>query len=145
MNLQFAALYDVIFGVHQFTALGLILIAVAITVITVLSRNQEGMLEKAIPLVEPAGVGALALLASGVYQVLHLNETFFQLWIIGPLLLLVGFIGTLHGVWRPKARAIVDGEIPEDEIKQTKTDLSGVAGALIVMLIAAAWLMESGG
>lgn len=144
MNPPIAALYDIVFGIHQFVALALILIAVAITVITVLSRNQDGLLERALPLAEPAAVGVLALIVTGAYQVLHLNESFFQVWIIGPLLLGIGFVGTLHGVWRPKARAIVDGDVPEDELKKAKTDLAGIGGSMIVMIIAAAWLMESG-
>lgn len=144
MNLQIATLYDVILGVHQFTAIGLVLIAVAITVITVLSRNEDGLIEKAIPLAEPAAVGIVGMVVTGTYQVLHLHLSFLQVWIIGPLLLAFVFVGVLHGVWRPKARAIADGEIGEDENKKAKTVLAGVASTLIVMIIVAAWMMESG-
>lgn len=144
MTVPVAALYDVSLAIHQISGLVLILIAVAITVLSVLSRNQNGMLEKALPLAKLAGPFFGLVVLTGAYQLIDRNIDFFQAWVIGALLLGIGFMGTLHGNWRPKAEAILSGEIEGDAAAKAKSTLVGVSAAMIVMLVVATYLMESG-
>jgi hypothetical protein len=144
MNVPLADLYDVSLGIHQLSGLVLIVIAVAITVLSVLSRNSDGMLEKAIPLTKIAGPFFGLVLLTGAYQLADAHIKFFQAWVIGALLLGIGFMGTLHGNWRPKAECLIEGKIEgEEAIAKAKSTLIGVSASLIVMVIVATWLMES--
>jgi hypothetical protein len=138
-----ASLYDISLGIHQLAGLGLILIAVAITIISILSRNQEGILEKAIPLTKLAGPLFGLVLLTGAYQLIDLNIKLFQAWVIGALLLGIGFMGTLHGTWRPRAEQLIDGEISGEEAESARNTLVAVATSLIIMIVIATYLMES--
>lgn len=143
MNAPVAALYDISLAIHQVAGLALILISVAITVLSLLSRNQEGMLERALPLAKFAGPFFGLVVLTGAYQLIDRDIKLFQAWVIGALLLGIGFMGTLHGTWRPKAQAIIDGEVPEDEVESQTNTLVAVATSLMIMIIIATWLMES--
>ncbi|MGH2960315.1 MAG: hypothetical protein ACRDKE_11970 [Solirubrobacterales bacterium] len=143
MTTPLASLYDISLGIHQIAGLALILISVGITILSVLSRNQDGMLEKAIALTKLAGPFFGLVLLTGAYQLIDLEIKLFQAWVIGALLLGLGFMGTLHGTWRPRAQAIVDGEIEGDDLKKAQSTLIGVATSMIIMIIVATYLMES--
>ncbi len=143
MNAPVAALYDISLAIHQVAGLALVLISVAITVLTLLSRNQDEILEKALPLAKLAGPFFGLILLTGAYQLIDLDIKLFQAWVIGALLLGIGFMGTLHGSWRPRAEAIIDGEVPEDEVESETNTLVAIATSLMVMIIVATWLMES--
>jgi hypothetical protein len=138
-----ASLYDISLGIHQIAGLALILITVAITIISTLARNQDGLLERAMPLAKLAGPFFGLVLLTGAYQLIDRDIKLFQAWVIGALLLGIGFMGTLHGTWRPRAQAIIDGEVPEEELSKAKSTLVGVAASMIVMVIVATYLMES--
>lgn len=143
MTAPLASLYDVSLGIHQIAGLGLILIAVAITVLSVLARNQEGVIEKGIPLAKLAGPLFGLVLFTGAYQLIDHNIDFFQAWVIGALLLGIGFIGTLHGTWRPTAQKIAGGELTGEALEKAKQTAIGVSAAMIVMVIVATYLMEN--
>lgn len=144
MNAPLASLYDISLGIHQIAGLALILIAVAITVLSVFSRKKDGLLEKAISLSKFAGPFFGLVLLTGAYQLIDLDIKLFQAWVIGALLLGIAFMGTLHGTWRPRAQAIVDGEVDGEALDKAKSTLIGVATSLIVMVIVATYLMETG-
>ncbi len=144
MTPPLAALYDISLAVHQISGLALILIAVAITVLSVLARKQEGMLEKATPLTKLAGPFFGLVLLTGAYQLIDRDISLLQAWVIGALLLGIAFMGTLHGNWRPKAEAIISGEVAGDAAAKAKMTLVGVSAAMIVMVVVATYLMESG-
>lgn len=143
MNAPLASLYDISLGIHQLTGLALILVAVAITILSIMSRSQEGMLEKALPLATLSGPLFGLVLFTGAYQMFDLNIKFFQVWVIGALLLGIGFIGTLHGTWRPRAERLVNGEVTGEEAEKERGVLVAVATSLIVMVIIATYLMEA--
>ncbi len=143
MTTQLAALYDISLAIHQIGGLALILIAVAITILSLLSRNQEGMLEKALPLAKLAGPFLGLVFLTGAYQLFDLDIKFFQAWVIGALLLGVAFMGVLDGTWRPRAQEIVDGKLEGGALKKAQTVLIGVSTSMIVMIIVATYLMEA--
>jgi hypothetical protein len=143
MTTPLASLYDISLGIHQIAGLALILITVAITIISTLARNQDGLLEKALPLVKLAGPFFGLVLLTGAYQLIDRDIKLFQAWVIGALLLGIGFMGTLHGTWLPRAQKIIDGELEGDELKKAQSTLVGVAASMIVMVIVATYLMES--
>lgn len=143
MIVPVASLYDISLGIHQIAGLGLILIAVGLTILSIMSRSQEGMLEKAIPLTRIAGPLFGLVLLTGAYQLIDLNIKFFQAWVIGALLLGLGFMGTMHGTWRPRAQALIDGEVSGEEAEKERGVLVAVATSLIIMVIVATYLMES--
>lgn len=143
MNAPLASLYDVSLGIHQIAGLGLILIAVALTVISVLSRNQNGILEKGIVLTRIAGPLFGLVLLTGAYQLIDHDIKFFQAWVIGALLLGIAFIGTMHGTWRPKAQQLIAGEITGEAAEKAKQTLIAVSTSLIIMVIVATYLMEN--
>jgi hypothetical protein len=145
MNAPLASLYDISLGIHQIAGLALILIAVAITVISTLSRSQGNeLLEKGVTLSKFAGPFFGLVLLTGAYQLIDTDIKFFQAWVIGALLLGIGFMGTLHGTWRPRAQSIIDGEVEgEEALNKAKTTLVAVATSMIIMIIVATYLMES--
>jgi hypothetical protein len=143
MTPPLASLYDISLGIHQITGLILILISVALTIGSILARNQEGVLEKVMPLTKIAGPVFGLVLLTGVYQLADHHIKFFQAWVIGGLLLGIGFMGTLHGTWRPRAQEIIDDELEGEALEKAKSTLSAVATSLIVMVIVATYLMES--
>jgi len=143
MLVPVAALYDVSLRIHQIAGLGLIVIAVAITVLSVLSRNQDGVLEKGLPLAVIAGPLFGLVLLTGAYQLFKADISFFQVWVIGALLLGIGFMGVLHGTWRPKARQVIDGELSGEALEKAKQTLIAVGASMIVMVIVATYLMEN--
>jgi hypothetical protein len=143
MNPPLASLYVISLGIHQIAGLALIVISVAITILTVLSRNQDGMLERAVPLAGFAGPFFGLVVLTGAYQLIDQDIKLLQGWVIGALLLGIGFMGTLHGTWRPRAQCIIDGKVAGEELSKTKSVLVGVATSLIVMVIVATYLMES--
>lgn len=144
MTTPLAALYDISLGIHQIAGLLLILVAVAITILTILSRNQEGMLEKAISLAKLAGPFFGLVLLTGAYQLIDSGVSFFQAWVIGALLLGIGFMGVLHGSWQPAAEEIISGELTGEALEKTRSKAIGLATSMIVMVIVATYLMESG-
>lgn len=144
MNAPLASLYDISLNIHELSGLALIVISVAITVLSVFSRKKDGMLEKAITLSMFAGPFFGLVLLTGAYQLVHLDIKFFQAWVIGALLLGIGFMGTLHGTWRPRAQEIIDGEVEGEELTKAKSTLIGLATSMIIMVIVATYLMESG-
>jgi hypothetical protein len=143
MTTQLAALYDISLGIHQISGLALILISVAITILSVLSRNQDGMLEKALPLAKLAGPFFGLVILTGAYQLIDLEIKFFQAWVIGATLLGIGFMGVLHGTWRPRAEEIIEGKLEGEALKKAQSTLIGVATSMIIMIIVATYLMES--
>lgn len=143
MNVPVADLYDISLGIHQIAGLALILIAVAITVISVLSRNQDGLLEKALPLAMLAGPAFGLVLVTGAFQLIDHDIKLLQAWVIGALLLGLGFMGTLHGTWRPAAEQIIDGELAGEALEKAKQKTVIVSTAMIIMVIVATYLMES--
>lgn len=143
MTTQLAALYDISLAVHQVTGLALIFIAVAITVLSVLSRNQEGMLEKALPIANLANPFFGLVVLTGAYQLIDLEIKFFQAWVIGATLLGIAFMGVLHGTWRPRAQEIIDGKLDGDALRKAQSTLIGVASSMIIMIVVATYLMES--
>ena len=143
MNAPLASLYDISLGIHQIAGLALILIAVAITVISIMSRSKEGLLEKAMPLAKLAGPFFGLVVLTGAYQLIDADIKLFQAWVIGALLLGIGFMGTLHGTWRPKAQEVLDGKLEGEALNKAKTTLSAVATSMIIMVIVATYLMES--
>lgn len=143
MTTQLAALYDISLAVHQVTGLALIFIAVAITVLSVLSRNQEGMLEKALPIANLANPFFGVVVLTGAYQLIDLEIKFFQAWVIGATLLGIAFMGVLHGTWRPRAQEIIDGKLDGDALRRAQSTLIGVASSMIIMIVVATYLMES--
>lgn len=143
MTTPLASLYDISLGIHQIAGLALILISVGITILSVLARNQDGMLEKAIPLTKLAGPFFGLVLLTGAYQLIDLEIKLLQAWVIGALLLGLAFMGTLHGTWRPRAQSIIDGKFEGEALEKAKSTLIGVATSLIVMVIVATYLMES--
>jgi hypothetical protein len=143
MNAPLASLYDISLGIHQIAGLALILIAVAITIISIMSRNQDGILEKAIPLTKIAGPVFGLVVLTGAYQLIDADIKLFQAWVIGALLLGIGFMGTLHGTWRPRAEQVIEGKLEGEALDKAKSTLSAVATSLIVMLVVATYLMES--
>lgn len=94
-----AALYDISLGIHQICGLGLILLAVAITVLSVLSRNETPVIEYGLRFKVVAYPFFTLVVLTGIYQLIHLNEKFFQLWVIGAACLGIGFmeLSTAHG------------------------------------------------
>jgi hypothetical protein len=143
MNAPLASLYDISLGIHQIAGLALILITVAITVISVLARNQEGILEKALPLTKLAGPFFGLVLLTGAYQLIDADIKLFQAWVIGALLLGLAFMGTLHGTWRPRAEEILEGKLEGEALAKAKSTLAAVATSMIVMVVVATYLMES--
>ena len=144
MNPPLASLYDISLGIHQLSGLVLIIVAVAVTVFSVLARNNVEMLEKAMPLTKLAGPFFGLILLTGIYQLANHHIKFFQAWVIGGLLLGIAFMGTLHGTWRPRARLLLEGKVEgEDAIAKAKSTLIGVSASLIVMVAVATALMES--
>lgn len=143
MTAPIASLYDVSLGVHQLAGLGLILIAVALTVISVLARNEEGVIEKGLPLAKIAGPLFGLVLLTGAYQLIDHDVEFFQAWVIGALLLGIGFMGVLHGTWRPKAEEIASGELAGEALDKAKQTAIAVSTSMIIMLIVATYLMEN--
>jgi hypothetical protein len=143
MNTPLASLYDISLGIHQLAGLALILISVAITVFSIMSRSQPGLLEKGLPLAKLAGPCFGLVVLTGAYQLIDADIKLFQAWVIGALLLGIGFMGTLHGTWRPRAQEIIDGKLEGEALDKAKTMLSAVATSLIVMVIVATYLMES--
>lgn len=143
MTTQLAALYDISLAIHQVAGLALILISVAITILSVLSRNQDGMLEKALPLAKLAGPFFGLVILTGAYQLIDLEIKFFQTWVIGATLLGIGFMGVLHGTWRPRAEEIIEGKLEGDALKKAQSTLIAVATSMIIMIIVATYLMES--
>lgn len=143
MTTQLAALYDISLGIHQISGLALILIAVAITILSVLSRNQDGLLEKALPLAKLAGPFFGLVILTGAYQLIDLEIKFFQAWVIGATLLGFAFMGVLHGTWRPRAQEIIDGKLEGDALKSAQSTLIAVSTSMIIMIIVATYLMES--
>jgi len=143
MTTQLAALYDISLAIHQVAGLALILIAVAITILSVLSRNQDGLLEKALPLAKLAGPFFGLVILTGAYQLIDLEIKFFQAWVIGATLLGIAFMGVLHGTWSPRAQEIIDGKLEGEALKQAQSALIGVASSMIIMIIVATYLMES--
>lgn len=143
MNAPLASLYDISLGIHQLAGLALILITVAITIISIMSRNQDGILEKAMPLAKLAGPFFGLVLLTGAYQLIDADIKLFQWWVIGALLLGIGFMGTLHGTWRPRAEEVIEGKLAGEALDKAKTTLTAVATSMIVMVIVATYLMES--
>lgn len=143
MTMQLAALYDISLRIHQIAGLALILIAVAITIFSVLSRNQDGMLEKALVAAKFAGPFFGLVILTGAYQLIDLEIKFFQAWVIGATLLGIGFMGVLHGTWAPRAQEIIDGKLEGEALKKAQSTLIGVATSMIIMIIVATYLMES--
>lgn len=143
MTTQLAALYDISLRIHQIAGLVLILIAVAITIFSVLSRNQDGMLEKALVAAKLAGPFFGLVILTGAYQLIDLEIKFFQAWVIGATLLGIAFMGVLHGTWQPRAQEIIDGKLAGEALKKAQSTLIGVATSMIIMIIVATYLMES--
>lgn len=143
MTTQLAALYDISLAIHQVAGLALILLAVAITVFSVLARSRDGMLERALSLAKLAGPFFGLVILTGAYQLIDLEIKFFQAWVLGATLLGIGFMGVLHGTWRPRAQAIIDGKLEGDALKKAQSTLIGVASSMIIMIIVATYLMES--
>lgn len=143
MTTQLAALYDISLRIHQIAGLALILIAVLLTIFSVLSRNQDGMLEKAMVAAKLAGPFFGLVILTGAYQLIDLEIKFFQSWVIGATLLGLAFMGVLHGTWRPRAEEIIEGKLEGDALKKAQSTLIGVATSMIIMIIVATYLMES--
>jgi Ca2+/Na+ antiporter len=143
MTTQLAALYDISLRIHQIAGLALILIAVLITIFSVLSRNQDGMLEKGLAAAKLAGPFFGLVILTGAYQLIDLEIKFFQSWVIGATLLGLAFMGVLHGTWRPRAEEIIEGKVEGDALKKAQATLIGVAASMIIMIIVATYLMES--
>lgn len=144
MTLPFAALYDIVLGAHQISGMLLLLIAVALTVLAVLSRNQEGLFGHALVLVKLCDPLFGLVVLTGAYQLIDLGIGFFQGWVIGALLFGVAFIGILHAYWRPQAKRIAAGELQGERAKRTCNELAGAGGAMIVLILLATYLMERG-
>jgi hypothetical protein len=138
-----AALYDISLGIHQICGLGLILLAVAITVISVLARNEEPVLEYGLRFKVVAYPLFTLVVITGIYQLIHLNEKLFQVWVIGAAALGIGYMGTLDGTWTPLARKILAGELEGEELAKTKTKTIVLGVAMMLMIIAATGMMES--
>jgi hypothetical protein len=143
MTIPTAALYDISLGIHQFCGLGLILLAVAITVISVMARNEIRLLKYGLQFKVVAYPLFTIVVVTGIYQLIHLHEKFFQVWVIGAALLGIGYMGTIDGTWAPLARKILDGEVEGDELKKTQGKTIIVGVGLILMVIAATGMMES--
>ncbi|MFT4049298.1 MAG: hypothetical protein QM648_05595 [Solirubrobacterales bacterium] len=143
MTVPAASLYDVSLAIHQVAGLVLILVAVALTVISVLARKNEELIERGIPLTQLAGVAFIVVLITGAYQLIDAGTSFFQAWVIGALLLGIGFIGTMHGTWRPTAKKIASGELSGEALEKAKQTAVGVSAAMIVMVVVATYLMEN--
>lgn len=143
MAAPLASIYDISLGLHQLTGVALLVLAVFIAVLTILARNEEQVLDKALVFKRLAGplIGVVAV--TGAYQLIDANIKLFQAWVIGAILLGVGFMGTLDGTWVPMARRIRSGEVEGDALEKLKLSAIGVAVSMIVMLIGATWLMES--
>jgi phosphate/sulfate permease len=143
MTPTLAALYDISLGIHQLCGLGLILLAVAITVISVMARNEIPLLKYGLQFKVVAYPLFTIVVITGIYQLIHLHEKLFQVWVIGAAALGIGYMGTLDGTWAPLARKILGGEVEGEELKKTqgKTIILGVA--MLVMIIAATGMMES--
>ncbi|MGK2878500.1 MAG: hypothetical protein ACSLFF_07995 [Solirubrobacterales bacterium] len=138
-----AALYDISLGIHQITGLGLILLAVAITVVSVLSRNETPLIEYGLRFKVVAYPLFTLVVITGIYQLIELNEKFFQLWVIGATFLGIGYMGTLDGTWTPLARKILSGEIAGEELAKAKTRAIVLGVALLLMILGATGMMES--
>lgn len=143
MALQLAALYDIVLGAHQISGILLILFAVALTVIPILARSQDGLLEKAEPLVKLSGPLFGLIVLTGAYQVVDLGIKFFQGWIVGALLLGLAYMGVLHGLWRPKSEAIIAGGLAAAAERKARSLLIVGGAAMIVLIFAAMYLMEN--
>jgi hypothetical protein len=143
MTLPLAALYDISLGFHQVAGLGLILLAVILTVISTLARSDEPLLEKGLK-IKPAAYPLFTIVViTGIYQLAHLHEKLLQTWVIGAALLGIGYMGALDGTWVPLARRILSGELEGDELKKTKIKTIAVGAGMIIMIIAATGMMES--
>ncbi|MBJ7355533.1 MAG: hypothetical protein JHC98_11975, partial [Thermoleophilaceae bacterium] len=133
MNTPLASLYDISLGIHQIAGLALILITVGITILSIMSRNQDGLLEKALPLAKLAGPFFGLVLLTGAYQLIDADIKLLQGWVIGALLLGIGFMGALHGTWRPRAEEVIEGKLSGEALDKAKTTLTAVATSMIVM------------
>ncbi|MBJ7459549.1 MAG: hypothetical protein JHD02_10210 [Thermoleophilaceae bacterium] len=138
-----AALYDISLGIHQITGLGLILLAVAITVVSVLSRNETPVIEYGLRFKVVAYPLITLVVLTGIYQLIELNEKFFQGWVVGATCLGIGYMGVLDGAWTPLARKILSGELEGKELAQAKTRAITLGVALMLMIIGATGMMES--
>jgi hypothetical protein len=143
MTTPLAALDDISLGLHQIAGLGLILLAVAITVLSVLSRNETPVIEYGLRFKVVAYPLFTIVVITGIYQLIHLDESLLQLWVIGAALLGVGFMGTLDGTWAPLARTILSGEQEGEELARTKGKAILIGVAMMLMVIAATGIMES--
>lgn len=143
MSLPVAALYDIVIGAHRIAGILMILFAVALTVMPILSRSQEGVLEKADPLVKLAGPLFALVLLTGTYQVIHLKIAFFQVWIVGALLCGIAYIGVLDGLWRRKSKAVLGGGLSAAEDRKARSLLIAAGAVMIVLIFAATYLMEN--
>lgn len=123
---------------HRVSALLMLLLAVVLAVFSILSRNQQGLLRRALPLTWLAVPLFVIVAATGAARMGAIDESFLQAWIVGALLLGLAFVGLVHGLWRPKARAIAaqDGT--------AGSTLVGVALAMTAMIFGASYLMEIG-
>jgi hypothetical protein len=137
MQPQLASLYEIVLGAHRISGYLLVLFMLTLTVMSILSRHQEGLLAQAWPLVKLAGPLLLLVVITGGYQLHELGEKFFQLWIVGALLLGIAVIGLLHGLWWPRAKKLAVGD--------GHGLLIAAALAMLAMTFAAVWLMETGG
>lgn len=137
MQPQLAALYDIVLGIHRFSGLAMLLIALAFVVFSIISRSDAETLEQALPLGDLAMASFALVVFSGAYQLIRLEAAFFQDWIIGALLLGVAYLGVLHGVWRPRARVIAAAG-------GGSAILIIASIAMVVMIVGAIYLMENG-
>jgi hypothetical protein len=143
MTPPLAALYDISLGLHQICGLGLILLAVLITVVSVLSRNETPVIEYGLRFKVVAYPFFTIVVITGIYQLIHLDESLLQLWVIGAAALGVGFMGTLDGTWAPLARSILSGDLEGDALDKAKGKAILLGVAMMLMIIGATGMMES--
>src|SRR6187549_3334952 len=110
MSIPLASLYDASVGIHMVFGLLALLAAVALVFLSVLGRKDTSKLETALKLRKVFGPLAGVIMITGNFQIIDGDIKFFQAWLIGGILLLIGAMGAVDGSWAPNARGVVSGE-----------------------------------
>ncbi len=143
MPVPFAALYDIVLGAHQGAGFLLLLIALILSVLAVLSRNQDGLLGHGLVLAKLCGPLFGIVLLTGVYQVIDLGISPLRGWILGALVLGIAYMGVIDGFWRRQAKRIEGGELPPAKVRQICNELAGGGLAALFLMLGAIYLMEA--
>lgn len=142
-----ATLYETGLTVHRIFAVALLVLSFVIAVLSIIARGRPMQLEKALVFRRLGGPLMGVIVLTGAYLAVAGHVRPFQGWLIGSIVLAAAYMAVIERYWRARAERIYEhaSADPEGEGEPDggeREELAGLGVALIVLVIAAIWLME---